>query len=246
MATKLDEHISFFGKCVLIEDNFLIREQKIKKKILVLGDVHLGYGDRNLGFLPQMIFKETVEDLEKVFGEVGKVDIVVLLGDVKHYFGGISVQEWKETREFIEILKEKTDKIVVVKGNHDTVLEPISRELGFDMVDYYILGRYGFLHGHKIYQELLDKKIRVLMCGHLHPAVTLREGVKSERYKCFLVGKWKGKKVVVVPSFFPLVEGGDVFYHEGNLGFPFLPEKADVFVVGGREILPFGKMKKLS
>ncbi len=242
MVLKLDKNISFIGKCVLIEDDFLEGKKKVKKKILALGDVHLGYGGVS-GLLG--VFRETCNDLVHVLQQTGKVDFVVVLGDVKHEFSGILDEEWRETRKFFEILRTYSSTIVVVKGNHDGFLEPISRELGFEMVDYYVLGKYGFLHGHKMYGDLLDKKIAVIMCGHLHPAVTLREGVKSERYKCFLVGRWNGKKIIVLPSFFPLVEGGDVFYHEGNLGFDLDVKKCEVYIVGENKVFYFGKMRKL-
>jgi len=255
MTTKLDEHISFIGKCVLIEDEFLTGGKKIRRRILVLGDLHLGYEDSSLGIPMRMIFQETLEDLRKVFGAVekkkgfgagkGEVDEIVILGDVKHFFGGILDQEWKETRKFFSYLKEKCKKIIVVKGNHDTILEPIAREFGFELADYYLLGKYGFLHGDKMFDALLEKKIKVFFCGHLHPAITLREGVKSERYKCFLAGSWRGKKVIVLPSFFPLVEGADVLIWEGNLGFDFSIEKSEVYLVGDAEVLYFGKMGKL-
>lgn len=248
-GTRLDKHISFIGKCVLIEDDF--GEYKRVRRILVLADVHLGYEDSVMGFPLRVIFQETFEDLKQVFENVensngGGVDLVVLLGDVKHYFGGILDQEWRETRKFFDLLKsylKKDGRIVVVKGNHDVILEPLSREMGFELKDFFVLGRYGFFHGDRVFQEISAKGIQVLFCGHLHPAVTLREGVKSERYKCFLAGKWKGKRVVVLPSFFPLVEGGDIFYHEGNLGFEFDVKKADVFVVG-EKVYEFGKIGK--
>ncbi len=242
---KLNKAISFVGKSLLIEDDFIEGGER-RKRILVLGDLHLGYHGSVPDLLPDIIFKETIQDLELVLKHVGEVDEIILLGDVKHEFSGILEKEWRETRKFFNILKQHTKKIIVVKGNHDTILDPISRELGFTLVDFYLLGKYGFFHGDKMFDALLEKDVEVLLCGHLHPAVSLREGVKIERYKCFLVGSWKRKKVIILPSFFPLIEGGDIFYHEGNLGFGLDVKKCEVYLVGsGLDVFHFGKMGKL-
>lgn len=65
-----------------------------------------------------------------------------------------------------------------------------------------------FLHGDRLFKQCLDSSNSrdrcILFFGHLHPAITLYDKYKSEKYKCFLKGEWKinGKKeVYVLPSF---------------------------------------------
>ena len=70
--------------------------------------------------------------------------------------------------------------------------------------------------------------------------------MKSERYKCFLVGKCVGKKVIIVPSFFGISEGVDPRNEWEDSVFDFNFNKFDVFVVGEKlEVLSFGKLSKL-
>ena len=75
-----------------------------EEKILVLGDLHIGYEEylNEQGvFLPRLQFKEIMKDLEKVFKITGRVNEIIVLGDLKHEFGSISCQEWKEVREVL-------------------------------------------------------------------------------------------------------------------------------------------------
>jgi len=224
-----------------------------KEKILVVADLHLGYeeGLQEQGvFLPRFQFKQVVSDLEKIFKKIGggKVEEVIILGDLKHEFSGILKQEWKETLDLLDFLKNKVKKIILIKGNHDTILEPLARRKELKVKDYYVKKDVVFLHGHKSFPKCLDKKIKTLILGHLHPAITIREGAKSEIYKCFLVGKWKGKEVVILPSFFPLIEGQDVGMEKTNLAseFNFKLKNFEVYVpIDVDEVLDFGKLKKV-
>ena len=74
------------------------------------------------------------------------------------------------------------ENIILIKGNHDTM----DYSYG-NMKEYYIDGELAFLHGHKPYPEMFDKKVKVVVIGHLHPSIILEEkpGVKREAYKCF-------------------------------------------------------------
>ena len=217
------------------------------ERILVISDLHMGYEEamNSAGvFLPRQQFKQTKQDLEKVFHEVGRMKEVVILGDLKHEFGTISGQEWREVLEIVDYLGENSDKLILIRGNHDTILEPIAKRKELEIRDFYILGEIAFLHGDKQYLEALAREIKMIVMGHKHPAITLREGSKAETYKCFLVGKWKGKKIVILPSFFPLVEGSDVSIHDTNLGFNFDLGKFEAFVVGDK-VYDFGKVEKI-
>jgi len=220
-----------------------------EKKILVLADLHFGYEEMlaESGILiPRFQYKQIISDLERIFKKIrlkkGEVKEIVILGDLKHEFGSISKQEWKETLDLLDFLKNKVKKIILIKGNHDTILEPLARRKELKVKDYYVKKDVAFLHGHKSFPACSDKKVKTLVLGHKHPAITIREGVKSEVYKCFLVGKWRGKEIVILPSFFPLVEGSDVFIYDTNLAFDFKLKEFEVYVVGGK-VYRFGKVK---
>src|SRR3989344_1159728 len=239
------ENIKFIGKCLFIEER--------KEKILVVGDLHLGYEEvLNSGgvLISREMFKEMIEYFERVFDKTGKVDKIVLLGDVKHVFGNIMEQDWGDVLGLIRYLKKKlkeNGEIVIVKGNHDKILEPILRNRERVVLkDYFIFHEFCFMHGDKDFFENYEKKIRCWIVGHGHPAVNIREpnGVKIEKYKCFLVGEYKKKRridVIIMPSFFAYTEGSDP--RDNEMGFPWKFE-FDRFVVGavsgdGLEVLDF-------
>jgi uncharacterized protein len=234
--------MEFVGKCLFIKEK--------GKKILVVGDLHLGFEESlNEGgvFVSRKMFEEMIEYLDGVFERVGKVDYVVLLGDVKHDFGRISRQEWNDVLGLLDYLENKCRNIIIVKGNHDIILERIvNKRKEVKLVDYFVVGKYCFLHGHKDFDEIRDVNIKYWIMGHIHPAVNLSDGIKVEKYKCFLVGKFKGRGVVIVPCFLSYKEGSDLISVEKEMKWSFNFDKFNVKIVGiGLEVLDFGLLGRL-
>jgi len=89
--------------------------------------------------------------------------------------------------------------------------------------------------------------------GHLHPATYLTDKIgciKKEKYKCFLIGKWKNKKIIILPSFFSLIEGTDIeqdkdYGKNKYKDFSIIPKKKlkkfNIFIVGKDKIYEFKK-----
>ncbi len=230
--------IEYIGKCLLVD-----------KKSLVIGDLHLGFEEsmNKSGILvSRAMLNESIEYLDKVFSKTGKVKEIVLLGDIKHEFGGISNQEWGDSLRFFDYLKEKCNKIIIIKGNHDNIIGPIARRSEISVRENYICEEYCFLHGDKDFSEIYDKKIKYWIVGHAHPAIKLKEGVKIEKYKCFLDGDYKGKKIIVVPSFVEVNLGTDPREYELNLAWKFNLDKFKVKIVSDNlQVLDFGILGKL-
>jgi uncharacterized protein len=220
-----------------------------EEKIMVISDLHIGY-EESLSeqgiFVPRRQYEEIMKDIKQVFEKIGKVREIIITGDLKHEFGTISSQEWRETREILDFLKTKSEKIVLIKGNHDTILEPIARRGELEIKESYTEGEICFIHGNKMISECLDKRVKMIVMGHRHPAFILSDKYKKERYKCFLVGKWKDKEVIIMPSFFPFIEGTDIVNIEDNS--LFIPEKDlknfEVYAIGDK-IYKFGKLKEI-
>lgn len=204
-----------------------------KEKILIVGDLHLGYEDnlnqRGIVF-PKKQQEENFRLFQRVFLELRKkkIEKILLLGDIKHYFGGILRQESQDFDELIRFFENELDKkvkIEIVKGNHDKILEPIIKKYeNVTLQDYLIIKNTLFFHGDpgslkKVYEIMKNKKIEKVVVGHFHPVLVLKdkEDVKKEKYKCFLYGfsKEYNKEVVFVPSFFPLLEGSDIIKETG-------------------------------
>lgn len=219
---------------------------------LVFGDTHLGYEEelRSLGIpVPRQQYKEAVEHLSKVFSfleEGGKrLSRIVINGDLKHEFGRISSQEWSEVLSFLDYLKGCCPDIVLVKGNHDTILGPLAGRKGLEIVDHLYLEKEDIFicHGHRLMDE---RDAKTIIIGHEHPAFKVSDGVRTEKVKCFLVGKGK-KNLIVMPSLSYSTEGSDVAA-EASLS-PYMEQisgEADVYGVEGTDVLCFGKLKDVS
>lgn len=231
----------FFGKTLIIEED--------SKRILVVSDLHLGYGEslhRTGFFVPNRLFQDMFEELEKTFIYLGQVDEVVILGDLKHVFGSILGSERQEVFKILSLMKKHCSRIIIIKGNHDAIIEPLARDNGIEVVDYYIWGTYAFLHGDRDFSSIYDSSVKIWVVGHAHPAITLYDSAKNEKYKCFLVGSYKQKKVIVLPSFFSANEGSDVCSQSLGLVWPLDVKKCNVYIIGEDfNVLDFGPLKKL-
>ena len=198
--------MKFLHDCILLKD------------ILVIGDLHIGYDERFGRSIGQVQLENILEKLEGIFKQIKELGVrvkeVILLGDVKHYFGEISDIEWRETLSLLDYIKVKSRgaKIIIIKGNHDNILEPIIKKRNIDLKDYYFVSiegkKYCFLHGDKMFEQCLDADW--LLFGHWHPSITLSDNYKRERFKCFLKGKWKRKNVIIFPSFSDIKYGSDL------------------------------------
>ncbi len=242
-CVKIGKKIELVGKCLIVEG--------LKDRVLVIGDLHLGYeeslNERGF-FVSRSVLKNVLDYFEKFFKKFGRFDKIILLGDVKHEFGKISRQEWGEVIEVVESFKKKCEEIIIVKGNHDKILEPVIRRYEYvRFVDYYIFEEFCFLHGDREFKEIYSKEIKYWIVGHGHPAIKISDGVKMEKYKCFLYGKYKDKRVVIVPSFIEVSEGSDPRESDLGLFFDLNYNKCGVFVVSEDfEVLDFGKLGKIN
>ena len=218
-----------------------------KQKILIIADLHLGYEEamNERGVLaPRTMLaemKKEISDLLKL-----KPKTIIINGDLKHEFGKISRQEWKDANEILDLLAKNKRKIILIKGNHDLILKTIAERKGIETKDFLIMKDICITHGHKIFTECLDKKIKTIIIGHEHPSISLEEGAKKEKYKCFLLGKYNKKNLIAMPSFFTIFEGSDVLREK--LLSPYLNERTiknfRVFAVGDRAYR-FGKLKDI-
>ncbi len=227
-----------------------------KHGILAFGDLHLGYEQmlKEQGIMiPFNQLKQSTGDIMKIINSLKKkklkINKIVILGDLKHHFN-FKKEEKFEIRDFLRFIEDAVgkDNIILIKGNHEKI-ELDSREYK----DYYIQDGIAFAHGDKIFQEILDKKISLIVLGHLHTAVFLKEnsGVKKEKYKCFLAGKWKNKEVIILPSFFPMREG--TWINEGGQdreNFSIIQKKNlhnfNIYITSKDKTYCFGKLKDLN
>jgi putative SbcD/Mre11-related phosphoesterase len=149
---------------------------------LIISDLHLGY-EEALNYQGIMIPKFQYPKIIKRIGEIhSRTDCekVIINGDLKHEFGKISRQEWKETLKFIDYLKERFEEIILIKGNHDPLTPIIANKTDLDVYPRYSTGNFVVMHGDKIPDNWDDIKEENIIIGHEHPAVGVRSGERME------------------------------------------------------------------
>lgn len=177
--------------------------------LIVISDLHLGLEaavtyDGN--YVPQFQLEEIKEDVRKLKKETD-ANRILLNGDLKHEFKYTRFSEKDEIEEFVNLLQTMFKEIIVVKGNHDTFLEDILPE--DSLVERYEEDGLLFLHGHT---SLKSESYETLVIGHEHPALELEDEIGvTEKVDCFLYGKMKnGKNIVVMPAFSKMAGGSSV------------------------------------
>jgi putative SbcD/Mre11-related phosphoesterase len=216
-----------------------------KHKTLIVSDLHIGYEEalNKQGVLvPRFMLKELSARLEEML-KLTKPDKVVINGDLKHEFGRISEQEWRDTLKILDLIAKHTKDIVLVKGNHDMILGPIAKKRDVRFVDDIIIGDYFVTHGDKIKE--IPKETKTIIIGNEHPAIGIREGNRTEKFKCFLLGKWKKSNLIVLPSMNMAIEGSDI--QNEDILSPYLEQKLsnfEAFVVADK-VYNFGRLKDL-
>ncbi len=227
-----------------------------EQEILAIGDLHLGYEEMFLEqgiVLPFKQLEKTKQEIKEIINKIkeqgNKLSKIILLGDIKHYFSFQKYESFavKDFFKFLETFVAK-ENIIKIKGNHDKI--QIGSE---DYKNYYFDSGILFMHGDKEYLGLdfYDKSIKLVVISHIHPAVILKEGVKKEKYKTFLVGKYRSKKTIIVPSFFPIIQGTEINeeYSE-KPNWSILTKKQlqnfKAFVIGeDKQVYEFGKLKDI-
>lgn len=259
-------------------------------KTLILADPHIGF-EESLNkqgiFVPRFHFNDLIKRLEKIFAELKKenkiLELIIINGDLKHEFGSISEQEWRHSLKLIDFLSQHAEKIIIAKGNHDKILNPIietsetatrnlpvlARSKGavsecaqehaprfsaavldkrdIEICDEVLIDDILIIHGDKVPKSLdKNKKIKTIIIGHEHPAVSIRENAKSEVFKCFLLGRWKNKNLIAQPSLNLVTEGTDILREK--MISPFLKEtnlsNFEFFIIADK-VYGFGKIKNI-
>jgi putative SbcD/Mre11-related phosphoesterase len=180
---------------------------------LVIADLHIGY-EKILSIrgynIPKQIknFFEQIKELKVKTG----VKNLIILGDIKHNVPKIAVEEKYDVPNFFHELSKIFEKIIVIKGNHDGLLERMVHEPNVEIVREKIIEDTGFIHGHtKPSNELMLCK--TIIMGHVHPSFKFVDALGARHnYPCWIIGKLNPKKlkgyekiecekVVVVPAF---------------------------------------------
>ena len=145
------------------------------QRVLVIADLHFGI-ESDLAAHGIHIPSQSPVRLERVKEciRAAEVDLLVLLGDVKHQVPGTSRQEFREIPRIFQELREMTD-LRVAPGNHDGGIGRFLEEGELLPVRGALIDGVGYLHGHTYPSPDLPGHLMVI--GHHHPMVALRDEV---------------------------------------------------------------------
>lgn len=223
-----------------------------KHHILIISDIHMGYEEAMKGvMLPRFQLVDTVKRLNNIFDEINTrfnktiLETIVITGDLKHEFGKILSQEWRNVLKFVDYLQEHCKELVLIKGNHDVMLDPVLKKRSLVYIDSLTINNILVCHGDVIKEKELTKDIKTIIIGHEHCAIGLQKNNRIERYKCFLVGTFKKRLLIAMPSLNLLTIGTDILHYD--LLSPYLQGDLDNFKVYVIEdhVYDFGTVKSI-
>jgi len=202
-----------------------------RERLLLLADTHVGYEVELRRVKGVNAMSQTRKLVERVLelADLHNVTAVVILGDVKHELP-VPRESAEEVRAFLSTVAKRVP-MLLIPGNHDSLLQEIAS--GIDGVEIaptrgVLVDRFLLIHGHvKPAKQDLEKADVVIM-GHTHPAVVIRDDIgyavkepavlkiRTSRTKMCraLYGepcKRRAQlKIVVLPASHPLITGVDV------------------------------------
>ncbi len=230
---------------------------------LAIADLHIGLElelARKGIMVPNQLLK-IEQRLGRLIEQTSAKELIIL-GDIKHEYAGVSWLELRDVPEFFKRLLGKI-KVSVVKGNHDAGIEGIAPQgINFYEPQGFLLGDVYFAHG-QAWPNASALEAKTIIMGHIHPAIefwsagsrmTEHVWVKAQVDCSTLEKKFKKKcslkRAILMPTFNHL-SGGIAFNSESfNPIGPLLSKaiewkNAEVFLLDGTALGELNKIKKI-
>ena len=159
---------------------------------LVVADIHLGYelaARRRGGYLPTAASGRVIALRLSALARTVAATRVVIAGDLRHSTRDVDVREREEIASFADTMRADV-QLDVVSGNHDGggALAGEVRQAVMVIGDVTV--------AHVPPDEAPQQG--VLVCGHLHPRITLRDETgASSRFRCAL----SSGRIIILPAF---------------------------------------------
>lgn len=176
--------------------------------LMVVADLHLGF-EKSMEEEGFNIPGQTKNILEKIISSKDSCDKLLINGDIKHNIPGFTWEEYRELPKFFRTLQKHFKRIIVCKGNHDGMIE---RVLDFEVKREYVVGKIGFIHGHRLPSKSLVENVDVIVMGHSHPVFRFIDPIsRLKKRACWVIGKPKKtfkkkfgsnvERIIVQPAF---------------------------------------------
>ena len=148
-----------------------------RKRWLVISDIHLGKSThfRKKGMaIPESIDARDINTINQLISTY-KPTRVILLGDLFHSEYNVA---WERLAKFTTTYR--MGFFMLVRGNHDILLDWHYGRTGLEVVDEIKAGPFYFTHIPTDHPDLVN------VCGHLHPGLSLSgKGRQRVRLKAF-------------------------------------------------------------
>jgi len=190
------------------------------ERTLFVADLHWGKAAAFRAAHVPVPMGTTSRDLMRLASAIAATgaERLVVLGDILHARTGRhdetlrTIAEWREQHAVL--------RITLVRGNHEQHAGDPPRELGIECTDEpLVVGPFVGVH------EPCTHTGGYVLCGHLHPCVTVRgRGRQSLRLPAFVFGEARG----VLPAFSSFTGGGMYEMQSGDRQY----------AVAGDEVLP--------
>lgn len=165
-----------------------------EEKALIAADVHLGKGGhfRKAGIaVPRELAQDDLAVLSDLI-HAHQPQKLIFLGDLFH-------SDMNSDWDWFALWRQQFPKlqIMLIRGNHDVIHDKHYIGLNVELHESLLVSPFLMLH-HPLVAEKLETAKGYVLCGHIHPGVSLRgKGRQSLMLPCFAFGD----RQAVLPSF---------------------------------------------
>ena len=182
----------------LLDQDLLLLPQKDiywqQEKELIVADVHMGKVGhfRKAGIaVPRDMEQDDLAVLSDLIDE-HKPKKIIFLGDLFH-------SDLNTDWDWFVLWRKHFPKLelILIRGNHDIIHDRYYIDLNVALHDELLVGPFLMLH-HPQNDEALDKAAGYVLCGHIHPGVSLSGKARQHiTLPCFAFGS----RQAILPSF---------------------------------------------
>lgn len=179
-----------------------------EQKLLALSDLHLGKAESYQREGIPMPADQGVEDLTRLSHLIHELNpkSVLFVGDFIHARTSWSMGLKDELEGFFHVHRGREFHLIV--GNHERGSLHHFEELPVQIVPDFAASPFLFVHGH-------EKQRQFSVEGHLHPAITIKQGPLRFRLPCFVLEENR----LILPSFGEWTGAADVTKQKHNRVF---------------------------
>lgn len=200
--------------------DFTIRDRAVyfpSSDTLILADLHLGKIQASRLMLPADEVEPILQRIAELVEECDPSTMIVA-GDILHDFANVPPTVEAALEEFRRRVTELGIDLIILRGNHDTLLDTqLDTAATFQLDDGTVV-----CHGHE--PPPIDGSRYVI--GHDHPAIS----IEGDRRPCFLHGDgiYRSADVLALPAFSHLIPGTPINnLTNGELQSPLLHQLTD-------------------